>query len=250
MWIAFKNLYLWYSEQLRRQLQQRQSCCELLSKTCIFDILNNHLFSLASPILLWIAFKNLYLWYSEQPYLFDNVIWFCCELLSKTCIFDILNNNANVLYLIIEVVNCFQKLVSLIFWTTVNGIGNDRWTLWIAFKNLYLWYSEQPTKRNWKSINSCELLSKTCIFDILNNTLCHRRFIIHVVNCFQKLVSLIFWTTEGHILLGVGTLWIAFKNLYLWYSEQHMLMEPQPYRCCELLSKTCIFDILNNICLK
>jgi len=38
-----------------------------------------------------------------------------CELLSKNCIFDILNNFTNAVSLQNEVVNCFQKIVSLIF---------------------------------------------------------------------------------------------------------------------------------------
>ena len=38
-----------------------------------------------------------------------------CELLSKTCIFDILNNQPKEIENHLIVVNCFQKLVSLIF---------------------------------------------------------------------------------------------------------------------------------------
>ena len=68
------------------------------------------------------------------------------------------------------VVNCFQKLVSLIFGTT-EDIRVD-------------------------SLNGCELLSEVSIFDIRNNgnRLHHR--VNYVVNCFQKLVSLIFGTTK------------------------------------------------------
>ena len=170
-----------------------------------------------------------------------------CELLSKTCIFDILNNLSSLFCLIRSVVNCFQKLVSLIFWTTDKLWQLMRDELWIAFKNLYLWYSEQLCQLYFQSSICCELLSKTCIFDILNNRTLPLGLQPIVVNCFQKLVSLIFWTTmllNGYAML---MLWIAFKNLYLWYSEQLPVTDKPHLFRCELLSKTCIFDILNNL---
>ena len=68
------------------------------------------------------------------------------------------------------VVNCFQKLVSLIFGTTI-------------------------VKRNI-NVERCELLSEVSIFDIRNNHFFYFKSLLYVVNCFQKLVSLIFGTTS------------------------------------------------------
>ena len=143
LWIAFKSLYLWYSEQPARYFSDCPHRCELLSKVCIFDILNNTLSSSSLVSKLWIAFKSLYLWYSEQ--------------LEELYIEQMM------------VVNCFQKFVSLIFWTTYTGTENRNVQLWIAFKSLYLWYSEQPLPVVDILSPCCELLSKVCIFDILNN---------------------------------------------------------------------------------
>ncbi|MFY9598518.1 MAG: hypothetical protein WAP53_09070, partial [Dysgonamonadaceae bacterium] len=67
------------------------------------------------------------------------------------------------------VVNCSQKLISLIFGTT--------------FKKLQ------------EMTNSCELLSKVDIFDIRNNSSSKLLAESMVVNCSQKLISLIFGTT-------------------------------------------------------
>ena len=136
-------MYLWYSEQLQVMEDIRNYSCELLSKTCIFDILNNRGDEQIGLYELWIAFKNLYLWYSEQRIALPVSGWESCELLSKTCIFDILNNARGNELRKPYVVNCFQKLVSLIFWTTTGKIYIAQDRLWIAFKNLYLWYSEQ-----------------------------------------------------------------------------------------------------------
>ena len=143
-----------------------------------------------------------------------------CELLSKNCIFDILNNIEHGRTVLNKVVNCFQKIVSLIFWTTFKIFLTIGCTLWIAFKKLYLWYSEQRRVEDVWTANGCELLSKNCIFDILNNSLLVGDVTSKVVNCFQKIVSLIFWTTDSPLLSINDLLWIAFKKLYLWYSEQ------------------------------
>ena len=170
--------------------------------------------------MLWIAFKKLYLWYSEQQD--ARLKWkrLCCELLSKNCIFDILNNPPVKTSSTAVVVNCFQKIVSLIFWTTRSTVNRQNMRLWIAFKKLYLWYSEQPVRASKHKKIGCELLSKNCIFDILNNKILIYQKIQKVVNCFQKIVSLIFWTTMNEIRCLKCSLWIAFKKLYLWYSEQ------------------------------
>ena len=118
LWIALKSWYLWYSEQPSGSPFLSIARCELLSKVDIFDIRNNTQIQADADAALWIALKSWYLWYSEQLY-GRNVCWFsCCELLSKVDIFDIRNNIVPVIIDEIIVVNCSQKLISLIFGTT------------------------------------------------------------------------------------------------------------------------------------
>ena len=119
-----------------------------------------------------------------------------CELLSKVDIFDIRNNVSFSLVSSNSVVNCSQKLISLIFGTTALSIASAKLVLWIALKSWYLWYSEQLKQIQQRSKFSCELLSKVDIFDIRNNTGVHATQGLKVVNCSQKLISLIFGTTE------------------------------------------------------
>ena len=170
-----------------------------------------------------------------------------CELLAKVCIFDILNNREKLWLNKLDVVNCSQKFVSLIFWTTNQPIRLICLVLWIARKSLYLWYSEQPHDKHEQQRPCCELLAKVCIFDILNNYRTLLVAISTVVNCSQKFVSLIFWTTCYWLYIFSHLLWIARKSLYLWYSEQPLVAVLFILRSCELLAKVCIFDILNNI---
>ena len=167
----------------------------MLSKICIFDIGNNVSSFNIGERLLWIAFKNLYLWHRKQP--IRPVI-----LPSK-------------------VVNCFQKFVSLTSETTLDYWACKCIKLWIAFKNLYLWHRKQLRLLGYRILRCCELLSKICIFDIGNNTL-------GIANVLAEL-------------------WIAFKNLYLWHRKQLNGLLVKTYQCCELLSKICIFDIGNNV---
>ena len=142
-------------------------------------------------------------------------------MLSKVDIFDIRNNERTMDRIIATVVNCSQKLISLIFGTTSI----------FYFTPLY----------------RCELLSKVDIFDIRNNCWCRLNFSLSVVNCSQKLISLIFGTTCCLHSSNVSGLWIALKSWYLWYSEQlHPPKECDSIRC-ELLSKVDIFDIRNNL---
>ena len=143
-------------------------------------------------LLLWIALKSWYLWYSEQLGCYVNAIQISCELLSKVDIFDIRYNMPIWGIICGMVVNCSQKLISLIFGTTVSllllskGVVN-------CLKSWYLWYS--------------------------NNTNPSGIDILWVVNCSQKLISLIFGTTlpklpENYPVVN------CLKSWYLWYSEQ------------------------------
>ena len=189
LWIAFKNLYLCDGEHLVLDSAPSYSSCELLSKICIFVTANipvrkwydgktvvncfqkfvslwrrtSRQSACRRVNELWIAFKNLYLCDGEHP-LFPNRIWQ-------------------------EVVNCFQKFVSLWRRTSITATPIKLQQLWIAFKNLYLCDGEHRGKRTdngeW------------------------------VVNCFQKFVSLWRRTSTSACTYTAIQLWIAFKNLYL-----------------------------------
>ena len=141
-------------------------------------------------------------------------------MLSKTSIFGINNNAGSAVMVTSDVVNCFQKRVSLVSTTTVIPVTLTTSSLWIAFKNEYLWYQQQLSL----NIRLPQL----------------------VVNCFQKRVSLVSTTTRKFYRSAEGLLWIAFKNEYLWYQQQPKILLLLLLTRCELLSKTSIFGINNN----
>ena len=137
----------------------------MLSKNCIFDLINNLALKSQRSQGLWFAFKKLYLWSDKQQ---NSKIVYCmlsCDLLSKNCIFDLINNGV-----------------------APRSIGE---VLWFAFKKLYLWSDKQLLKPKYRDVLSCDLLSKNCIFDLINNFWTYQKLSHVVVICFQKIVSLI-----------------------------------------------------------
>ena len=195
---------------------------------------------------MWIALKSWYLWYSEQLVGLNKTQSISCELLSKVDIFDIRNNSTKLSNSWKSVVNCSQKLISLIFGTTYADYYITWNELWIALKSWYLWYSEQQLQGLLEECSCCELLSKVDIFDIRNNVVADITSPHVVVNCSQKLISLIFGTTLRGNTNSELSLWIALKSWYLWYSEQLDFVWWEGFFGCELLSKVDIFDIRNN----
>ena len=138
--------------------------------------------------------KTQSLWHLEQCSNNCDYCYCSCELLSKNCIFDILNSPKKKNGMILFVVNCFQKIVSLTSWTVSKLFPMQCSLLWIAFKKLYLWHLEQYCVSRHSLFKCCELLSKNCIFDILNSVFAAVIHSVLVVNCFQKIVSLTSWT--------------------------------------------------------
>ena len=160
---------------------------------------------------------SLIFWTKQQFWMHRTIR---CDLVTKKCIFDILNNARKTTSSWDTVVIWLQKNVSLIFWTT-HIFTNTMWyTLWFGYKKMYLWYSEQHLGVNEHIRVSCDLVTKKCIFDILNNLINPNMVFFIVVIWLQKNVSLIFWTTS--------------------------LSQKERDNCCDLVTKKCIFDILNN----
>ena len=164
---------------------------------------------------MWIAFKNYYL--RDTTQLRDLTVKGNngCELLSKIIIFVTRHNQNNDYFVNIDVVNCFQKLLSS--WHDTTGVKSEKQPnpLWIAFKNYYLRDTTQQFRQIYNTMNSCELLSKIIIFVTRHNFDWLIDVANVVVNCFQKLLSSWHDTTVSNNTQEGVTLWIAFKNYYL-----------------------------------
>ena len=149
--------------------------------------------------------------------------------------------------LIFTVVNCFQKLLSSWWRTTFKFSIKSRSELWIAFKNYYLRDEGQPNNSNSFFLKCCELLSKIIIFVMKDNFYNSVLLMWHVVNCFQKLLSSWWRTTDLVLHDKCNTLWIAFKNYYLRDEGQLITFNIMQSDSCELLSKIIIFVMKDNV---
>ena len=196
--------------------------------------------------LLWIAFKNYYLRDTTQPPRKLILLKSCCELLSKIIIFVTRHNATEVLTTAMNVVNCFQKLLSSWHDTTAFKVNGGEVKLWIAFKNYYLRDTTQRLVKRGKPKTCCELLSKIIIFVTRHNLTLNELECVVVVNCFQKLLSSWHDTTNFGLSSRHSRLWIAFKNYYLRDTTQRLFWISTVRICCELLSKIIIFVTRHN----
>ena len=147
---------------------------------------------------------------------------------------------------LLNVVNCFQKLLSSWWRTTILRFIYSCSVLWIAFKNYYLRDEGQQKYILVKNQGGCELLSKIIIFVMKDNLLKSIPKASVVVNCFQKLLSSWWRTTMPKTWKVLLSLWIAFKNYYLRDEGQQSLRFPEKFVSCELLSKIIIFVMKDN----
>ena len=117
----FQNFVSLWSETVIWYCFSKCSCCELVSKFCIFVVWNSGSNKSISTTTLWIGFKILYLCGLKQ------YIWYCfskcscCELVSKFCIFVVWNSIGTINQAIYIVVNWFQNFVSLWSETVYHG---------------------------------------------------------------------------------------------------------------------------------
>ena len=142
--------------------------------------------------------------------------------------------------------NCFQKLLSSWWRTTMECDKPIGTLLWIAFKNYYLRDEGQLDTSIGSKSPCCELLSKIIIFVMKDNEWVEITKTRLVVNCFQKLLSSWWRTTEEVTEEEKPKLWIAFKNYYLRDEGQLTTKWYKWMLSCELLSKIIIFVMKDN----
>ena len=141
-------------------------------------------------------------------------------MVSKFCIFVVWNSRVVHIIIAIIVVNWFQNFVSL--WSETVFCSRIKWN------------------------SSCELVSKFCIFVVWNSDGFLTEKYTDVVNWFQNFVSLWSETVWYRGCVLILLLWIGFKILYLCGLKQFEALIGNIGKCCELVSKFCIFVVWNS----
>ena len=142
--------------------------------------------------------------------------------------------------------NCFQICIFVLIATTIHVSERTHLQLWIAFKFVSLYWSQQQLNYLFISYSSCELLSNLYLCTDRNNLSLYAYPILFVVNCFQICIFVLIATTTVHFETLGGRLWIAFKFVSLYWSQQHYATCATGWRSCELLSNLYLCTDRNN----
>ena len=94
----------------------------MLSKVYIFDIRDNSILFYKGPRGVVNCFQKFISLILETTGMQKKLAGYRCELLSKVYIFDIRDNFYKLINYNLNVVNCFQKFISLILETTNSSL--------------------------------------------------------------------------------------------------------------------------------
>ena len=143
---------------------------------------------------MWFAWKIVPLRYTKQLMTSLSNIWLGCDLLEKSYLCGIQNNNGRVNHEIRSVVICLKNRTFAVYKTTFHSVILD--------------------------LFSCDLLEKSYLCGIQNNSTRLYRSILSVVICLKNRTFAVYKTTSG-----VG-----------------LFIRP----CCDLLEKSYLCGIQNN----
>ena len=169
LWIAFKFVSLYWSQQLPTPRATLSPRCELLSNLYLCTDRNNALNHIEALLSLWIAFKFVSLYWSQQHFLLVLANQHRCELLSNLYLCTDRNNLTQRGNIRSRVVNCFQICIFVLIATTSVYALHNLVQLWIAFKFVSLYWSQQHVRLAKVQGVRCELLSNLYLCTDRNN---------------------------------------------------------------------------------
>ena len=169
---------------------------------------------------LWIAFKFVSLYWSQQRVKPHRSL--------------------------VVVVNCFQICIFVLIATTFLARFGKSAPLWIAFKFVSLYWSQQPNAAGQYPLTGCELLSNLYLCTDRNNLCLCAAQPCPVVNCFQICIFVLIATTCSTRQSSRSSLWIAFKFVSLYWSQQLTKIQVLCRCRCELLSNLYLCTDRNN----
>ena len=169
---------------------------------------------------MWFAWKIVPLWYQQQLLVIGIIGVICCDLLEKSYLCGINNNQVQLMKFCKVVVICLKNRTFVVSTTTMFEDKDRNMRLWFAWKIVPLWYQQQPKLDDWFSTMCCDLLEKSYLCGINNNSSP--------------------WQNDEF------ALWFAWKIVPLWYQQQHIFYKLQAAPGCDLLEKSYLCGINNN----
>ena len=237
LWIGFKILYLCGLKQFKPKAKAEVKRCELVSKFCIFVVWNSLIKWNKKQITLWIGFKILYLCGLKQYYKYIGVVesvvnWFqnfvslwskqlminveqlkfCCELVSKFCIFVVWNSLSD-LGLTFNLLWIGFKFCIFVVWNSFN-IDFQRLMGCELVSNFVSLWSETVFNSNGEAFIRCELVSN--FVSLWSETVVFWWGIFAICcELVSKFCIFVVWNSNITTWNTLHMLWIGFKILYL-----------------------------------
>ena len=169
---------------------------------------------------LWFAWKIVPLWYQQQRVSLSLLRVSRCDLLEKSYLCGINNNEFYHFYRCAHVVICLKNRTFVVSTTTGTCRMSHFMKLWFAWKIVPLWYQQQLYKDDVTLDYGCDLLEKSYLCGINNN--------INVLTRNKRM------------------LWFAWKIVPLWYQQQLGWRQVFILPSCDLLEKSYLCGINNN----
>ena len=231
------NLYFcigWYS---RFTVVIIHSAVVICFQICIFVLVDT-----AKPlesrlyVLLWFAFKFVFLYWLIQRSFFNITIENRCDLLSNLYFCLGWYSPQKVAMQLHCVVICFQICIFVLVDTAGRGRKVLQGELWFAFKFVFLYWLIQLRITFSSRQGGCDLLSNLYFCIGWYSKILFVYLARAVVICFQICIFVLVDTATGVMKNQFGLLWFAFKFVFLYWLIQ-LLMRVNGLRCrCDLLS--------------
>ena len=143
-----------------------------------------------------------------------------CDLLEKSYLCGIQNNVVETVGNEIYVVICLKNRTFAVYKTTRFAVIVVGDVLWFAWKIVPLRYTKQPYGGVHTYLSCCDLLEKSYLCGIQNNSSIYQSNRSMVVICLKNRTFAVYKTTSWRRLRTPSMLWFAWKIVPLRYTKQ------------------------------
>ena len=169
---------------------------------------------------MWFAWKIVPLRYTKQLDVYFCLCYQCCDLLEKSYLCGIQNNFLVIKCYIIFVVICLKNRTFAVYKTTPPRNSTNPLVLWFAWKIVPLRYTKQHVHYQHSHRCRCDLLEKSYLCGIQNNSSERNKARHPVVICLKNRTFAVYKTTTNTSACSKGELWFAWKIVPLRYTKQ------------------------------
>ena len=217
----------------------------LKNRTFVVSTTTRH-HSVTHELALWFAWKIVPLWCQQQLILHLIIHSLSCDLLEKSYLCGVNNNQLLYGQCPQHVVICLKNRTFVVSTTTKQHHQPAETALWFAWKIVPLWCQQQQVENTYHTMPCCDLLEKSYLCGVNNNSEVQQPRKDYVVICLKNRTFVVSTTTPEEDTTPYQVLWFAWKIVPLWCQQQPFINEVLLCRCCDLLEKSYLCGVNNN----